>query len=93
MLENDEILAWSLHDLKSADVMAKNNLELIDERSIYHRAKRMAPKYDEIVKEEAWRMLDVGIIVPVSSAWSFPVAMSTKSDGRPYFCVDYTTLN
>lgn len=38
-------------------------------------------------------MFRAGIVKPATSAWSFPVAIATKKDGGPWFCVDYRVLN
>lgn len=46
-----------------------------------------------MVKEEIDKMLEAGIITSAISAWSFPVAIATKKDGKPRFCVDYRVLN
>lgn len=38
-------------------------------------------------------MLKAGIINPVESCWTSPVALSTKKDGIPRFCVKFLRLN
>lgn len=38
-------------------------------------------------------MLDAGITVLSSSAWSFLVFIVSEKVGKPRFCVDYRTLN
>lgn len=34
-------------------------------------------------------MVKVGIVTSASSAWSFPIVIATKMDGKPRFCVYY----
>lgn len=58
-----------------------------------HRCRRMPPKHNEIVKKELDLMLEVRIVTPAFSAWSFPVVIATKEDGKPRFRVDYRALN
>ena len=93
MLNESHCIAWSLRDLSPADVPVKHHFELNDNAPIHHRSRRMAPKHNEFIRKELDNLLDAGIIVPVSSAWSFPVVIASKKDGTPRFCVDYRSLN
>lgn len=52
----------------------------------------MSPKYNAVANEVN-EILEVGIIPPASSAWSIPVVIGTKEDGRSRFFVDYRKLN
>ena len=92
-LKDYGIIAWSFHDLRKADVPVKHSFELEDDTPVYHQPRRLSPKHNEVVRSEIDRMLEAGIITPASSAWSFPVVIATKKDGKPRFCVDYRILN
>ena len=92
-ITSSKTIAWSMKDLRPADVPVRHHFELTDDTSIHHRARRLAPKHNSIVRKEIDDMLEAGIIVPASSAWSFPVVIASKKDGKHRFCVDYRTLN
>lgn len=88
------IAAWSLDDLRPSDVPVSHSFELVDPTPISHSARRLPPpKHNEVVREELEKMEKAGIITPSVSAWSFPVVIATKKDGKPRFCVDYRLLN
>lgn len=53
----------------------------------------MAHRHNDIDRSEMDKMLDAGRITPSSCAWSFPVVMISKKDGKSRFCVDYRALN
>lgn len=53
----------------------------------------MPSTYIEVVTKEVKEMLKAGIIVPLSSACSFPVVIATKEDGSSLVRVDYRQLN
>ena len=93
ILRDNNIVAWSLQDLCPADVPVRHYFELTDYTPIHHRAHRLAPKHNEFVRKELDNLLDAGIIVPASSAWSFPIVIASKKDGSLRFCVDYRSLN
>lgn len=90
---NNDVSGSSLYDLRTSSVPYRHHFELTDETPVYHAARRMAPKHNDVVKQEVDIMLKAGIITPASSAWSFPVVIETKKDGTPRFCVDYRVLN
>ena len=93
MLLSKDIVAWCLEDLRPAKVPVTHSFDLTDENPIYHRNRRLSPKHNQVVREEIDKMLKAGIIRPSVSAWSFPVVIATKKDGKLRFCVDYRTLN
>ena len=92
-MQNSGIVAWSLDDLRPADVPVSHSFELEDPRPITHTIRRLPPRHNEVVHEELRKMLEAGIITPSISAWSFPIVIASKKDGKPRFCVDYRTLN
>jgi hypothetical protein len=54
----------------------------------------MNPKYFLLVKEEVDKLLEVGIIYPISySEWVSPIVVVPKKNGKLRICVDYRKLN
>ena len=92
-IENSGIAAWSLDDLRPADVPVTHSFELEDPSPIKYASRRLPPRHNGVVREELDKMLEAGIITPSVSAWSFPIVIASKKDGKPRFCVDYRTLN
>ena len=92
LLELDTV-AWDIKDLRPSDVPVSHSFELTDETPIHLRSRRLSPKHNEFVRKELDDLLDAGIIVPTSSAWSFPIVIASKNDGKSRFCVDYRALN
>lgn len=66
MLQKVDILAWSLHDLRSAEIPVQHKLGLTNEDPIHHRPRRLPPTHDQIINEEVRKMLDAGAIVPAT---------------------------
>lgn len=87
------VVALSLRDLCPSNVPFRHQFELNDSEPVYHSARRMAPKHNSVVQKEIEATLSAGIVTPASSAWSFPIVIATKKDGKPRFCVDYRALN
>lgn len=83
----------SLKDLRPANVAVRHCFELKDENAVHSPAHRMPPKHHQLVRVEIKKMLEAGIITPVSSAWSFTGVIWTKKDGQLRFFVDYRVLN
>ena len=92
-LQKYGIDAWSLDDLRPAEVPVSHSFGLVDSTPIYSSVRRLPPRHNAVVREELDKMLEAGIITPAVSAWYFSVVIASKKDGRPRFCVDYRALN
>lgn len=53
----------------------------------------MPPRYNDLVEDEDETMLEATIIVPIPSALSFALMITTKNNENPMFCVEYHALN
>ena len=54
---------------------------------------RKGPTMREMVAKEVKKLLNAGVIEPVSTEWASPVVLVPKKDGSLRFCVHYRRLN
>ena len=66
----------------------QHKIEVNTEKPISHKPRRQPLEMKEAVEKEVRRMLDLEVIEPSHSPWSFPVVMVKKPDGTWRFCVD-----
>eukprot|EP00737_Agarophyton_chilense_P004413 gb/GEZJ01005542.1/.p1 GENE.gb/GEZJ01005542.1/~~gb/GEZJ01005542.1/.p1 ORF type:complete len:328 (-),score=34.21 gb/GEZJ01005542.1/:1485-2468(-) len=92
-VKETDIIAWDISGFRAAEFPVMHSFELTDDTPIFSRARRIPPKYNAIVRKEVDELLQACVITSSSSAWSLPVVIATKKDGRPRFCVDYHQLN
>ena len=83
----------SLDDLRPAEAHVSHSFDLVDSTPIYSPVRRLPPPHNTVVREELDKMLEPGMFTPAVSAWSFPVVIASKNDGRPRFREDYRALN
>lgn len=88
----EDILAWSLPELKSAEVPVQHGLASADDISIHHHPSRLSPNHIQVVYQEVDNILEVGGIVPDTSAWLLSVAIGIEEVGKS-LCVDERLLN
>lgn len=84
------IIAWDIWDLISADVSVSHSFQLPNSEPISHLPRRPKPKWNEIIRENVNSIREGGIILPMSSFWSFPVVVAQKKEGKDAF---YRLLN
>lgn len=64
-----------------------------DSKPVNSRPYRIPPEKQEVIDNEIKSMAENGLIRPSQSAWSSPVVLVKKKDGKYRFCVDYRRLN
>lgn len=67
LLHGEDVLAWFLHDLRSAEMTVRHSFELIGESPIHHRPRRLSPRHNQVVESEVKKMLEAGVIAPAST--------------------------
>lgn len=80
ILKDSSSVAWSLQDLSPAGVPVEHYFELTDSGTINRRARRMATRHNDVAWKELDNQFDAEIIVPASTARSFPVVVATMKD-------------
>ena len=75
-LEEFGALAWTLDDLRPADVPVQHDFELSEDRSIHFSPRRMPPRHSEVVLQELDKMLEAGRITLSAFPWSYPVVIA-----------------
>ena len=73
--------------------LTEHTIDTGDARPIKQPPRRVPLAQKSVVEAELDKMLKQGIIETSDSAWSSPVVLVTKKDGRVRFCVDYRRLN
>lgn len=54
---------------------------------------RMVPHTRQLAREQIDNMVAMKVVEPSSSEWASPIVLIPKSDGTPWFCIDYRRLN
>lgn len=68
-------------------------LRLKDLQSIKQRYRPRKPAMQTVINNAVDEMLREGVIEPSQSAWSSPVVIMKKKDGKPRFCIDFRKVN
>ena len=79
--ENKEAIAWSIADIKGISPKICTHKILMEEnhKTSVEPQRRLNPNMKEVVKEEILKLLDAGIIYPISdSPWVSPVQVVPK---------------
>ncbi len=71
----------------------KHNIEVNEHPPIKQNAYRVNPAKRKIIESEVKYLVENGLAVPSSSAWSSPCLLVLKPDLSHHFCTDYCKVN
>ncbi|GJQ97056.1 reverse transcriptase domain-containing protein [Tanacetum coccineum] len=77
-------IAWKISDIKGIDLQFCTHKILMEENAkpVVQHQRRVNPKIHEVIKQEAIKLLDAGLIYPISnSPWVSPVHCVPKKGG------------
>ena len=80
-------------EIKGVTPLIEDEIKLEDPTPIKQRYRPRNPAMQEIINQELDKMLDKGVVQPSTSPWSSPVVITRRKDGKPRFCVDFSTVN
>ncbi len=80
-------------DVPSRTQVLKHDIDVCDHPPIKQSAYRVNPSKRKVMEEEVNYLVENGLAVPSSSAWSSPCLLVPKSDGTQRFCTDYRKVN
>ena len=72
---------------------AMHKLHLLNDTPIKQRYRPRNPAMQKIIDDAVREMESEGVIEPSSSAWSSPVVVVRKKDGKHRFCIDFRRVN
>ena len=80
-------------DVPTRTHVLQHDIDVGDSLPIKQHAYRVNPDKRLRLQKQVNYMLENGIAVPSSSAWSSPCLLAAKSDGSDRFCTDYRRVN
>ncbi len=80
-------------DVPTRTTAVYHDIDVGDHPPKKQHAYRVNPTKRQIMRDEVKYLLENGLAVPSSSAWSFPCIIVPKSDGTARFCTDYRKVN
>lgn len=80
-------------DVPTCTQVLEHNIDVGDHPPIKQSAYRVNPVKRKIMESEVKYLVENGLTVPSSSAWSSPCLLVPKSDSTQRFCMDYRKVN
>ncbi|GKF39369.1 reverse transcriptase domain-containing protein, partial [Tanacetum coccineum] len=83
------VIAWKISDIRGIDPNFYTHKILMEDdfKPAVQHQRRVNPKILEVIKEEVIKLLDAGLIYPISdSPWVSPVHMLERLAGNEYYC-------
>ncbi|GAU45471.1 hypothetical protein TSUD_13140 [Trifolium subterraneum] len=92
---NKEAMGWATSDLKGiSSTLCMHKIKMEDEyKPVVQPQRRLNPTMKEVVKKEVLKLLEAGMIYPISdSEWVSPVHVVPKKGGMTVICNDKNEL-
>ncbi len=80
-------------DVPTQTKAIKHDIEVNEHSPIKQNAYRVNPAKRKVIESEVKYLMENGLAVPSSSAWSSPCLLVPKPDGSHRFCTDYRKVN
>jgi hypothetical protein len=81
MHQYEDVLAVTFNEIKGAKTQYKHLIDTGSSKPVKQAPYRLAPHYQQWVKEEVKQLLKSGIIRPSKSPWASPIVIVPKKDG------------
>ena len=91
--EYEEIIATNTDDLSRSKLLPHAITLKENSAPVKQRTYRLSKAKADILKEELTKLINKKLIVPSHSAWSSPVILIPKKNGKWRLCIDYRRLN
>ena len=88
-----DIFSKDDNDVRTTDLVQHDIPIKPGARPVRQPPRRLGHEKEKEVEKQIEELLKCGIIEPAQSAWSSPVVLVKKKDGKWQFCVDYRQLN
>ncbi|KAJ8033437.1 hypothetical protein HOLleu_23675 [Holothuria leucospilota] len=92
LIQYGDVFSMSSSDLGRTTVV-KHAIDTGSAKPIKQPARRVPVQQRQVERDLVKEMLTTGVIEPSASAWSSPVVLVKKKNGKTRFCIDYRKVN
>lgn len=93
LLYGEEIIPWSLHDFRTAEMPGQHNFRIEHENLFHQCPNRLLPNSNQKAKFKVDNMQRTGEQLPVISSWYFSILRASEKNRKTKFCFDCWLLN
>ena len=72
---------------------AEHKIDVVDAKPIRQKYRRLSKIMEQEMQAQIDELLEQGIIEPADGAWSSPIVLAKRPDGRWRMCIDFRRIN